>query len=129
MRIEATFAQRGFGLWAIEIPAVTSFAGFVGLSVPRFEAHFTPCVEIGWRLDQSYWGRGYASEGARAALRFGFEHAQLEQIVAFTVPANLPSRRVMDKIGMTHNPADDFDHPSIPAAHPLRRHLLYRIRR
>lgn len=126
-RIDSAFEQRGFGFWAVEIPTVTPFAGFVGLSVPRFAAHFTPCVEIGWRLAEPYWNRGYASEGARAALRFGFERAHLEEIVAFTVPTNLRSRRVMEKIGMTHNPADDFDHPSIPERHPLRRHVLYRI--
>jgi RimJ/RimL family protein N-acetyltransferase len=126
-RIDSSFAQRGFGFWAVEIDGVVPFAGFVGLSIPRFEAPFTPCVEIGWRLAHAYWNQGYASEGARAALRFGFETVQLAEIVAFTVPANLRSRRVMEKIGMTRNPADDFDHPAISAGHPLRRHMLYRI--
>ena len=98
----------------MEIPGVVPFVGFVGLSVPRFEAHFTPCVEIGWRLSPEHWGRGYATEAARAALVFGFETLQLDEIVSFTVPENLRSRRVMEKIGMSHSPADDFDHPALP---------------
>lgn len=125
--MEAHFQEHGFGLWAVEIPGVATFAGFVGLSVPRFEAHFTPCVEIGWRLAAPYWGRGYATEGARAALEFGFDHLHLDQIVSFTVPDNVRSRRVMEKIGMTHDPADDFDHPNLPEGHRLRRHVLYGI--
>jgi RimJ/RimL family protein N-acetyltransferase len=128
-RIEAGFARRGFGLWAVEIPGVTSFAGFIGLSVPGFEAPFTPCVEIGWRLAARHWGQGYAPEGARAALAFAFGVLKLEEVVSFTVPANRPSRRVMEKIGMAHDPADDFDHPSFPDGHPLRRHVLYRMAR
>jgi RimJ/RimL family protein N-acetyltransferase len=126
-RIEAHFEQHGFGLWAVEISNVTSFAGFIGLSVPRFEAHFTPCVEIGWRLATQYWGLGYATEGARAALALGFETLRLEELVSFTVPGNLRSRRVMEKIGMVHNPADDFEHPAMPEGHSLRRHVLYRV--
>jgi RimJ/RimL family protein N-acetyltransferase len=125
-RIESHFDEYGFGLWAVEIPAVAPFIGFVGLAVPRFQAHFTPCVEVGWRLASDYWNRGYATEAARAVLKFGFESAGLSEIVSFTVPANLASRRVMEKIGMGHNPADDFDHPSRPRGHPLRRHVLYR---
>lgn len=128
-RIEAHFQKNGFGLWAVEIPGVTRFAGFVGLSTPRFEAAFTPCVEIGWRLDADHWGRGYATEGARAALAFGFGALRLSEIVSFTVPANVRSRRVMEKIGMTHSASDDFDHPMLPQGHPLRRHVLYRLRR
>ena len=127
-RIDSSFDQHDFGLWVVEIEGVVPFAGFVGLSIPRFEAPFTPCVEIGWRLAHAYWNQGYASEGARAALRFGFETLRLAEIVAFTVPSNLRSRRVMEKIGMTRDPADDFDHPAIPAGHPLRRHVLYRIK-
>jgi len=128
-RIEAHFQQHGYCQWAVEIPGVTPFAGFIGLSVPQFEAHFTPCVEIGWRLAADCWGRGYATEGARAALPFGFEELALAEIVSFTVPANVRSRRVMEKLGMTHDPADDFDHPLLPAGHPLRRHVLYRLRK
>jgi RimJ/RimL family protein N-acetyltransferase len=128
-RIESSFEQKGFGLWAVTVPNLAPFIGFVGLAVPRFEAHFTPCVEIGWRIAAKYWNRGYASEAAQASLKFGFETLPLEEIVSFTVPGNLPSRRVMEKIGMSHDSADDFDHPSLPAGHPLRRHVLYRIAR
>lgn len=128
-RAEAHFEQHGFGLWAAEIVGVAPFAGFVGLANPRFDAPFQPCVEIGWRLTREHWGLGYATEGARAVLTFGFEVIGLEEIVSFTVPANARSRRVMEKIGMTHDPADDFDHPLLPVGHPLRRHVLYRIAR
>jgi RimJ/RimL family protein N-acetyltransferase len=127
-RIEEHLDEHGFGLWAVEIPGVTSFAGFIGLTqVRRFEAHFTPCVEIGWRLAKDCWGCGYATEGARAALDFGFAQLELAEIVSFTVPVNVRSRRVMEKIGMNHRPADDFDHPLLPEGHRLRRHVLYRI--
>jgi len=128
-RIEAHFHQHGFGLWAVEIPNVASFAGFVGLSVPDFEAHFTPCVEIGWRLAAQHWGKGYATEGARAVLAFAFQTLALGEIVSFTVPGNLRSRQVMERIGMVHDPADDFDHPKLPEGHRFRRHVLYRIAR
>ena len=125
-RIAAHFAQHGFGQWAVEIPGVEPFAGFVGLSIPRFQAHFTPCIEIGWRLAAETWNQGYATEAARAALDFAFTHLAADEIVSFTVPANVRSRRVMEKISMTHDPADDFDHPVLPEGHPLRRHVLYR---
>ena len=128
-RIAAHFAAHGFGLWAIEVPGQVPFAGFVGLAVPAFEAAFTPCVEVGWRLASACWGRGYATEGARAALAFGFARLGLAEIVSFTVPANVRSRRVMERLGMTHDPADDFDHPALPEGHPLRRHVLYRATR
>ena len=125
-RIEAHFEERGFGLWAIEIPNVTSFAGFIGLTVARFEARFTPCVEIGWRLAHEHWGRGYATEGAQATLEFGFTALGLQEVVSFTTAGNMRSRRVMEKLGMSHDPADDFDYPLLPDGHPLRRHVLYR---
>lgn len=128
-RIEAHFEQFGFGLWAVEIPGITPFAGFVGLSVPRFEAPFTPCIEVGWRLDADHWNCGYATEGARAALVFAFRELQTDEIVSFTVPGNIRSRRVMEKVGMTLSEGDDFDHPSLADGHPLRRHVLYRIAR
>jgi RimJ/RimL family protein N-acetyltransferase len=124
---EETLDRYGFGFWAVDVPGIAAFVGFIGLSVPNFQTHFTPCVEIGWRLAAEYWNRGYATEGASAALRFGFDTLQLGEIVAFTVPSNVRSRRVMEKIGMVHNPADDFDHPLVPEGHPLRRHLLYRV--
>jgi RimJ/RimL family protein N-acetyltransferase len=125
--IERHWAERGFGLWAVEAPGVAPFIGFVGLSVPRFESQFTPCVEVAWRLAAEYWERGYATEGARAAVEFGFGRLGLKEIVSFTVPANVRSRRVMEKLGMTRDPAEDFDHPLLPEGHPLRRHVLYRL--
>ena len=125
-RCDAHFDQHGFGLWAVEIRGVAPFAGFLGLSVPNFQAHFTPCVEIGWRLVAEHWGRGYATEGARAALSFGFRALKLDEIVSFTVPGNLRSRRVMERIGMTYDPAHDFDHPSVQGSGP-KRHVLYRM--
>jgi RimJ/RimL family protein N-acetyltransferase len=129
-RIRDHFARHGFGLWAVEVSNVADFIGFVGLSVPEFEAHFTPCVEVGWRLAYEHWGQGYATEAARAALEFGFRLLALDEIVSFTVPTNRRSRGVMERIGMARAPADDFDHPALPREHPLRQHVLYRaIRR
>ncbi len=121
--------DRGYGLWAVEVPGADPFIGFVGLNQPRFDAHFTPAVEVGWRLARRAWGRGYATEAARAALALGFAQAGLAEIVSFTVPANLRSRAVMERLGMRRDPADDFDHPALPEGHPLRRHVLYRLRR
>jgi len=126
VRMETHFAEHGWGRWAVEIVGVAPFAGFIGLSYPKFEAPFTPCVEIGWRLAADFWGHGYATEGAKAALDFGFDTLRLKEIVSFTVPQNLRSRRVMEKIGMTYDPKDVFDHPLLPAGHPLRPHVLYR---
>jgi RimJ/RimL family protein N-acetyltransferase len=128
-RAEEHFSRHGFGPFAAEHVETSAFIGFVGLSIPAFDAHFMPAVEIGWRLASQHWGKGLATEGARAALRCGFETLRLEEVVSFTVPANLRSRRVMEKLGMSHNPADDFDHPRLPAGHPLRRHVLYRLKR
>jgi RimJ/RimL family protein N-acetyltransferase len=125
-RIEAHFVRYGFGLWAAELQETGEFTGFIGLNMPTFEAHFTPCVEIGWRLAPQFWGTGLATEGARAVLHHAFTDLALPEIVAFTVPANHRSRRVMEKLEMTHNPADDFDHPRLLPGHPLRRHVLYR---
>jgi RimJ/RimL family protein N-acetyltransferase len=119
----------GFGIWALELLERARFIGYSGLSRPRFESHFTPAVEIGWRLRTEAWGHGYATEAARAALRYGFEVAGLHEIVSFTVPANLRSRAVMERIGMIRDPADDFEHPLLPAGHRLRPHVLYRLGR
>jgi ribosomal-protein-alanine N-acetyltransferase len=127
-RLQEHFQLRGFGIWALEIPSITSFAGAVGLAVPRFEASFTPCVEVAWRLARSHWARGYAVEAAAAAMSHGFHHLGLEEIVAMTVPANVRSRRVMENLGMKRDPRDDFEHPMLPAGHPLRQHVLYRKR-
>ena len=128
-RIEAHFRKHGFGLYAAELKRDHSFVGYVGLLVPAFQCAFTPCVEIGWRLAADYWGHGLATEGAQEIARYAFEEIGLEALVSFTVPGNLRSRRVMEKLGMTHSPAEDFDHPNLPEGHPLRRHVLYRLRR
>ncbi len=126
-RTAASIADHGWGLWAVEVRETGEFIGFTGLSVPTFEAPFLPGVEIGWRLAKGAWGNGYATEAARAALDFGFGPAGLSEILSFTATTNLPSQRVMQKIGMTH--AEDFDHPRLPAGHRLQRHVLYRISR
>lgn len=128
-RIERHFGKNGFGLYALELRQERAFIGFAGFSIPAFEAHFTPCVEIGWRLSAEHWGRGLATEAAEAVVRHAFESLALDALVSFTVPANIRSRRVMEKVGMTHDPADDFDHPQLVEGHPLRRHVLYRLRR
>jgi RimJ/RimL family protein N-acetyltransferase len=127
-RIAAHFAQRGFGLWAAELRESGEFIGYIGLAVPRFEAHFTPCVEIGWRIKHEHWEKGLATEGACAAVRCAFGDLGLHEIVSFTVPANARSRRVMEKLGMTHDAAEDFDHPLFDEGHPMRRHILYRLK-
>jgi RimJ/RimL family protein N-acetyltransferase len=128
-RIQQSFQLRGFGLFAAELRADQSFLGFIGLSVPGFNAHFMPAVEIGWRIAARHWGSGLATEGAREVLQFAFESAGLDSVVSFTVPANIRSIRVMEKLGMTHDAADDFDHPRLPPGHALRRHVLYRLHR
>jgi RimJ/RimL family protein N-acetyltransferase len=126
-RIEAGFEHYGFGLWAVEVRAGSEFIGFAGLARPPFEAHFTPAVEVGWRLARSAWGNGYATEAGRAALAFGFEQAGLTEIVSMTAVGNRRSRAVMERLGMRRDPADDFEHPNVPAGSPLRPHVLYRI--
>ena len=127
-RIEARFEESGFGFWALEIAETGQFIGFTGLSVPKFEAHFLPGVEIGWRLTRSAWGHGYAAEAARRALTFAFDDLELTEIVSFTSRTNLRSQAVMKRIGMTNDPADDFDHPALAEGHPLSRHVLWRKR-
>lgn len=129
-RIIAKWDLHGHGLWAVEIAATGEFIGFVGLVAPDWSASFTPCVEVGWRLAKASWGHGYAPEGAEAALAWGFANVQLpgDEIHSFTTVANAKSRRVMDKLGMTHDPADDFDHPMVPHWHGCR-HVRYRISR
>jgi ribosomal-protein-alanine N-acetyltransferase len=129
-RMCAAFETRGYGLWATEVKETGAFIGFIGLSAPTWDAPFTPCVEVGWRLAKESWGHGYAPEGAAAALEFGFTHVDLprDEVVSFTTVDNTKSRRVMDKLGLTHDPADDFDHPMLPDW-AGRRHVLYRISR
>ena len=128
-RQRARFANDGFAYWAVEARDTGQFVGAVGLSRPNYDAHFTPAVGVGWRLRRQYWGLGYASEAAAAALRYGFEELRLEEIVAVTVPANIRSQQVMRRLGMTYSAADDFDHPRLPKGDPLRRHVLFRLPR
>jgi RimJ/RimL family protein N-acetyltransferase len=128
-RISGHFSEHGFGLWAVEVRELREFIGFVGISIPRFDAHFTPCVEIGWRLAHPYWGEGYATEAAREALRYAFLERELDQIVSFTVPENQRSQRVMRKLEFSNLESEDFDHPGMPEGHRLRRHVLYRLSR
>jgi ribosomal-protein-alanine N-acetyltransferase len=128
-RIGLHWAADGVGQWALERREDGAFLGFTGLSVPSWEATFTPAVEVGWRLAVEAWGHGYATEAARAALTFGFDERGLDEILSWTVPANVRSRAVMERIGMTRDPADDFDHPNIAPDSPLRRHVLYRLSR
>ena len=123
-RIEANMRRDGYGLFAAELRETAEFIGFIGLSVPPFD--FVPYHEIGWRLAVPYWNQGLATEGASAALHFGFDELGVSQIVAYTTAGNRRSRRVMEKLGMTYDPGADFDHPRIPEGHPLRRHVLYR---
>jgi RimJ/RimL family protein N-acetyltransferase len=126
-RIEAGFAECGFGLWAVEEIEAGRFIGFTGLINQTFQAHFTPAVEIGFRLARHAWGKGYATEAATEAVRYGFEQVGLAEIVSMTAVQNVRSRAVMRKLGMTHDPADDFNHPRVPDGHPLQRHVLYRL--
>lgn len=128
-RIQGLMADRGFGMWAVEVPGVAPFIGFVGLAVPSFQTHFTPCIELGWRLMRAHWGHGYATEAAHEAVRFGFEELDAPELVSFTVPKNVRSRAVMERLGMTRDPLEDFEHPSLPVGHPLRPHVLYRLSR
>ena len=128
-RMQACIDADGFGFWAIEARESGALLGLAGLSRPRFDAAFTPCVEIGWRLRRDAWGRGYATEAARKALEIGFTQFMLPEIVAFTVPQNKRSRRVMEKLEMTHNKADDFKHPRLAENHRLSDHVLYRLSR
>lgn len=128
-RIKSKIEERGWGLWAVEVPGHCDFIGFIGLNnvdKESFSTHFSPAIEVGWRLAFEYWGKGYATEGAKAALVYGFETLNLPEIVSFTAEQNMRSRRVMEKIGMHHDPKDDFDHPKLAENSPLKRHVLYR---
>lgn len=127
-RVQTLIAERGWGLWAVEIKATHEFIGFVGLHIPTVELPFSPCVEIGWRLAAAHWGQGYAPEAAKAALRIGFETLDLDEIVSFTALKNRRSRRVMEKLGMREDAAT-FEHPNVPVGNPLREHCLYRLSR
>ena len=127
-RFERLFDEGLPSRYAVEVRDTGILAGVVGLQRLTFDAPFSPCVEIGWRIASGLWGKGIATEAARAVCADGFGRLGLEEIVSFTVPHNAASRRVMEKLGMTYNPRDDFDHPNLPAGHALRRHVLYRLR-
>lgn len=132
-RIRSHIDELGWGLWAVEVtdadhPLCGRFIGFVGLSVPRFTAPFMPATEIGWRLSHAAWGHGFATEAATVIADHAFRRLALAEVVSMTTAGNLRSRAVMERIGMTRDPADDFDHPGIEPGHPLRRHVLYRLR-
>jgi RimJ/RimL family protein N-acetyltransferase len=128
-RMESGLNERGWGLWAVEVPDTAAFIGFIGLNPVTFDAPFTPAVEVGWRLARAHWSHGYATEGARAALAFGFDTLALDEIVSFTTHGNSRSRRVMERLGMHHDPTDDFDNPNVPVGDPIRPHVLYRLER
>ena len=124
-RITAAIKEKGYGLFAAELAETNELIGFVGFAGPRFEAWFTPCIEIGWRLRKKFWGRALAPEGAAACLEMGFNEFGFADIFSFTSEINAPSRRVMEKIGLSH--IGDFDHPNIPEGNALRKHVLYKI--
>lgn len=129
-RMQNKIEERGWGLWAVSLAENGEFIGFIGMNdvdPVSFPAHFTPAVEVGWRLAYPFWGKGYATEGALACLKYGFETLYLKEIVSFTAVQNIRSRAVMERIGMHHDPKDDFDHPKLPEGHKLRRHVLYRL--
>ena len=125
--IKSHFRTFGFGLFAMERRSDGTLLGFTGLAAVPFTAHFTPAMEIGWRLGSQYWGNGYATEAAKEVLRFAFEEAALEELVSMAIPANTPSTAVMRRIGMHHDRADDFLHPAFPEGHRLAQHVLYRL--
>jgi RimJ/RimL family protein N-acetyltransferase len=133
--LEEKFEREGFSFWAAELkgdpraPGAGELIGFVGLNIPGYPVPFAPCVEIGWRLAYEHWGRGYAQEGARASLDYGFKTLGLSEIVSFTAVANARSRHVMERIGMVRDVNGDFDHPRLAEGHPLRRHVLYRVKK
>ena len=123
-RIRDHFDREGFGLWAVEVPGIAPFVGFTGLMRPRWRPE---SVEVGWRLARAHWGSGYATEAARASLAFGFETLALAEIVSFVLPENLPSQRVMARLGMVRDWNGDFEHPSVPVGHPMRPHWLFKL--
>lgn len=119
--------DQGFGLWAVELKSNQKLIGFVGLKYQDFPAHFTPCVEVGWRLSSEFWGNGYATEAAAAALKIAFEKFKLKEVVSFTVPQNIKSQAVMERLGLKRDLNGDFNHSKLPKNHHLSQHVLYRI--
>jgi RimJ/RimL family protein N-acetyltransferase len=122
-------SERHFMLWAAELQETGKLIGFIGLNFFDQPAHFSPAVEIGWRLGSQYWGFGYATEGALVSLEYGLNKLGLKEIVSFTVPDNLRSRKVMERIGMTQDMEGSFAHPKLPLDHRLSQHVLYRIKK
>jgi RimJ/RimL family protein N-acetyltransferase len=127
IRAGEKLVERGFGLWAVEAPDIAPFLGYVGLAEPSFQAPFTPCVEVGWRLARQYWGQGFATEAAAAVIDYAFGTLGLNEIVSFTAVGNQRSRQVMERLGMRRHAREDFDHPNVPDGHRLRPHVLYRL--
>lgn len=128
-KIMRHYEDHGYSLYAVELKSTREFIGWTGLAIPSFEAHFTPAVEIGWRLSSNHWNQGYATEAAKAVLNYAFKTLGLEEVVSFTAVNNKPSRRVMEKIGLLHHPEGNFDHPRLEKSHPLCRHVLYRLKK
>ena len=128
-KIQWEFSKRGYGFWAVEVPGIADFIGYIGLNYWNLEMEFAPCIDVGWRLALDYWGSGYATEGARAAIRFGFEKLGLNEIVSMATIGNARSHRVMQRLGMTSDSAENFEHPKLPKGHPLSLRVLYRLPR
>lgn len=127
LKCQSLIQEQGWGFWAVELKENQQFIGFIGLHRPTAALPFSPCVEVGWRLARPYWGQGYATEGAKASLHFGFSTLGLSEIVAFTSVLNFKSMNVMRKLGMDR--AELFNHPDIPSDHKLYPHVLYRLPR
>jgi len=128
-KFQREFAERGYGFWVVEVPGFADFIGYVGLNYWNLEMAFSPCIDVGWRLGSQYWGCGFATEAAKAALRFGFEVRKFEEIVSMATVGNVRSHRVMERLGMKSNPMDQFEHPKLPKGHPLSLRTLYRLKR
>lgn len=126
-KIQSEYASRGYGFWAVEIPHIAPFIGYIGLNYWNLEMSFAPCIDVGWRLASAHWGNGYATEGAKEALRYGFETLRLEEIVAMATIGNTRSHRVMERLGMRHDSRENFHHPKLPMDHPLSLRVLYRL--
>jgi ribosomal-protein-alanine N-acetyltransferase len=127
-RMRDRLEENGWGLWALERADTGEFLGFTGLAFFADGLPFAPATEVGWRLRREHWGNGYATEAGHAALEYAFDVLALDEVVSMTAVSNVASQRVMQRLGMTRDPADDFDHPRLPEGHPVRPHVLYRIR-
>jgi RimJ/RimL family protein N-acetyltransferase len=117
--------EKPYGLWAVEIPAIAPFIGFIGLHYQDFKATFTPCIEIGWRLDSAYWKKGYATEAGKKVLEYAFKTLKLNEVVSFTSEKNFRSIALMKRLGLHYHPENNFEHPKLPKGHPLSYHVFY----